>query len=483
MPKIPLLQSAIRCLTSILAVILFSSCSAFYKDDVKLPEISQMEPSLTLSVAPEIDPAWWKQLGDDQLNSLISRALKDSPTLKTADSRIQNAQALLKNSQSGLLPQVNLNTQLNRQGLSQNYIFPPYLQPVQNFGQITLNFDWALDIWGKQRSLLDGSKYRLVGARAQYDAAREGLSAGIVAAYIDFDYAYKAFQIANTDVQASKTILQIASERYSKGIIDQPMLEQAKVDVNSFMNQQVIAQKTLELSRHQIAALVGQGPSFGDQLTEPHLNAELITQYGISKIPSDLVARRPDLQGLLAQIQASDKELTAAHLDYLPSFDLAANAGYQAFGLNNLLSAPSQIFTIGPVINLPIFNGGRIDANVIAKKAIKDQAIADYHEQLLSALRESADGISSMKASSHSLELLKQSDLSAKNVLDIYKKRFQAGLMSTEQIQRSQIEFDRVQGIYLTAQKNVLSSYVQLIHALGGGYIAADAHVQTSSQQ
>lgn len=469
-----------KLLPSLVGIGLLCSCAAFQQDTALIPATAKVEPNISNAI--KIEENWWKQLGDEQLNRLIDQALRDSPSIKTADTRIQNAKALIDANRSSLLPQIGINTQINRQELSKNYIFPPTFDKLQNYGIIALTFDWSLDVWGKQKHLLDGSKYRFVGAQTQLDAAKQALTSGVVAAYIEYDYAFKSYQLAKKDSQISDTLLSIAKERHQKGVIDQVLLEQRKVDNDTVRSQEGQALKALELWRHQLAVLVGQGPSYGDNLRTPHLNISDIATHTPKTIPSDLVARRPDLQGLLAQIQANKEDLKAARLDYLPSFNLAGNLGYQAFGFNQLLNQDSQIFSIGPVINLPIFNGGKIDANVAAKNALKDQAIADYHEQLLTALRESADGISSVNAASGSLQLISQSNQSAQIVLDVYQKRYQAGLLSKEEIEKSLIEYDRQTSNLYLAQKNLLNAYVQLIQALGGGYINKDSNLQLSSQ-
>jgi len=469
-----------RFLLYLIGIVILSSCAAFHQDEAIIPETSKLEPNITSTV--KIEENWWKQLGDEQLNSLIEQALRDSPSIKTADTRIQNAKAMIDANRSSLLPQIGINTQINRQELSKNYIFPPSFEKLQNYGIIALTFDWSLDVWGKQKHLLDGSKYRFVSAQTQLDAAKQALTNGIVIAYIEYDYAFKSYQLAKKDTQISGTLLSIAKERYQKGVIDQVLLEQRKVDNDTVRSQEGQTLKALELWRHQLAVLVGRGPSYGDQFLPPRLNLSKIVTHTPKSIPSDLVARRPDLQGLLTQIEANKEDLKAARLDYLPSFNLAGNLGYQAFGFNQLLNQDSQIFSIGPVINLPIFNGGKIDANVAAKNALKDQAIADYHEQLLTALRESADGISSVNAASGSLQLISQSNQSAQIVLDVYQKRYQAGLLSKEEIEKSLIEYDRQTSNLYLAQKNLLNAYVQLIQALGGGYINKDSNLQLSSQ-
>ena len=129
-----------RFLLYLIGTVILSSCAAFHQDEAIIPETSKLEPNITSTV--KIEENWWKQLGDEQLNSLIEQALRDSPSIKTADTRIQNAKAMIDANRSSLLPQIGINTQINRQELSKNYIFPPSFDKLQNYGIIALTFDW-----------------------------------------------------------------------------------------------------------------------------------------------------------------------------------------------------------------------------------------------------------------------------------------------------------------------------------------------------
>lgn len=445
------------------------SCTVFKEGKLDIKKLSQLEK--VVDHVPPIPSKWWEQFHDEQLNRLLEQSLKDSPSISTADARIQAASALMLSNQSVLLPQVAINTQVNRQRLSENYIFPPGFDSTTNYGYVAGTFNWSLDLWGKQKRLIDGSKYRLVSAQAQLDTAKLNLAIAVVSAYIEFDYACKSLLIAKEDVKSRLELLEIAQERYRVGTVDLVVVNQSKVDFQDSHTEQLMAENQVELWRHQIAALVGQGPSFGNQIQAPNLQVQAIANQNITKIPSDLIARRPDLQGLLSQIEASRQDLQAAHLDYLPSFDISANYGLQAFGLGNLVNAGSQIFSLGPVMNLPIFNGGKIAANITAKEATKNQAIADYHEQLLMALRQSADGISSVQSSSKEWQSKDQSLQVAQQINDIFLKRYQAGVMSLEQLDQAHIALDQKKLAEVNAQKHLFNAHIRLVQALGGGYL------------
>jgi len=446
------------------------SCTLFKEDQLDLKKLSQLEK--VSDQVTTISAKWWEQFDDKQLNRLLEQSFKDSPSISTADARMQVARALLSSNQSVLLPQVALNTQVNRQRLSENYIFPPGFDSITNYGYLAGTFNWSLDLWGKQKRLIDGSKYRLISAQAQLDTAKLNLAIAIVSAYIEYDYACKSLLIAKENLHSYTELMAIAQERYRVGTVDSVVVNLSKVDYQDSQAEALFVQNQVDLWRHQIAALVGQGPSFGNQIQPPNLQVQTIANQQITKIPSDLIARRPDLQGLLSQIQASRQDLQAARLDYLPSFDITAYYGFQSFGLGNLINSGSQIFSLGPVINLPIFNGGKIDANIAAKEATKNQVIADYHEQLLMALRQSADGISSVQSSSKEWLSKDQSLQAAKQINEIYFKRYRAGIMSLEQLDQARIAFNQKQLAEVNAQKHIFNAHVSLVQALGGGYFS-----------
>ncbi len=459
-------------------LMLLASCSVFEKDKTPLKSVSQIERAS--DQVPNIASKWWEQFSDVQLDRLVEQSLKDSPSISSADARMETARALMASNQSVLLPQVALNTQVNRQRLSENYIFPPGFNSITDYGYIAGTFNWSLDLWGKQKRLIDGAKYRLVSAQAQIDTAKLNLVIAVVTAYIEYDYAWKSLSIKKVDLKTRLHLMEIAQERYLAGTIDQVMLNQAKIDYEDSLVQESIVENQVDLWRHQLAALVGQGPSFGDQIQPPNLQVEMIAKEKVTKIPSDLIARRPDLQGLLSQIEASRQDLQAANLDYLPSFDITGYYGFQAFGLGNLINPSSQIFSLGPVINLPIFNGGKIDANVTAKEATKNQAIADYHEQLLMALRQSADGISSLQSSSKEWKSIDQSMQFANQVYETFIQRYHAGVMSQEQLHQGQIALDQRKLAVFNAQKNIFNAHISVVQALGGGYMASNLQTSTT---
>lgn len=477
----PFNQRVILCL----APLWMASCALIPRDKLAEPAMAEIS-SLEKNVSKEtiaIQKDWWKAFGDSNLNTLMDKALKGSPSLAQADSRISAAQALFEANRGALIPQINVGGQVSRQKLSQTYIYAPGLmQPIMNYGLANASMQWSLDFWGKQKKLMSSAKLKLEGAKAGYEAARLGLAGMVAGVYIDYDQAVRGAEFAMQEAKLRQNLFEIAQQRKNSGILDESALNQKRIEAELASvrsNQMELVVKQLQ---HQLAVLAGEGPSWGESLPKPALKTDLIQKNYPQHIPADLLARRPDLQALLKQVEASKIEVGAAKLDYLPNLDLNANLGYQSYGLDRLFESRSQIFGIGPVLSLPIFDGGRIDANTLAKEAGRNQAIAEYHETLLQALRQSADGIAAFKTTQADLERMSKAQASMQQIHEATKSRMKNGIVSHEYLYLSESNLIKQNQALVEAQARFANAHIALIQALGGGYSMNDAAPLAANQ-
>jgi NodT family efflux transporter outer membrane factor (OMF) lipoprotein len=452
---------------------LFVGCALIPRDKLPEPLVPEVA-SLEKNIAQEnfvIQKDWWQGFNDANLNTLMDKALKGSPSLTSADARMQAAQALYEANRGVLIPQIGIGAQVTRQQFSRNYIYvPSVMKPIDNYGLVAANLQWSLDLWGKQKKLMQSAGLKLDSAKASYEAARLGLSATIAGVYVDYDHASKGLELAKEEAGIRQKLLEIAELRKKSGIVDENMLNQRKIEADMSSVRMGQAELAVKQLQHQLAVLAGEGPSWGERLPRPQLNLDVIGKNFPQKIPADLLARRPDLQALLKHVEASRLEVGAAKLEYLPNIDLNANIGFQAYGLDRLFQAPSQIFGIGPVLSLPIFDGGRIDANTLSKEAGRNQAVAEYHEGLLDALRQSADGIAAFKTARSDFDHLSRAQASMQSIYDANRARLQNGIVSYEQLYASQANLIRQSESLAEARAKLASSHIGLIQALGGGY-------------
>jgi NodT family efflux transporter outer membrane factor (OMF) lipoprotein len=448
-----------------------SACALLPRDS--LPEqpiksLEQIEPTLDVKTS-QIGDAWWKEFGDPQLNQLIALGLKNSPSLETSGARIVAAQAMLDAERAAFLPQIGVNGQLAREQLSQNYIFVPGMPIYTGYGLANASLNWSLDIWGKQKKYFDAAKNQVIAAQASHQASQLLLSTSIARIYLDYDRMTAAQALFARDADLKRSLYQIAQDKKRAGLIDAMQVNQRQVEFETAQANLSQASFTVKMLQHQLAALVQEGPSWGESLKAPMVK---VVGLGLPDvIPSNLLERRPDLQALLSQIDVARLQLDGAKLEYLPDVNLAGFVGVQSFGISQLLSSRSQQFSIGPAISLPIFDGGAIAANITGKESVRNQAIANYQEQLVQALRDVADGIGSMKSSQANFESYNITYQSAKLNYDISRQRAKAGISSQEVVLTNEESYLAQGQNFADAKAKMLTANVVLVQALGGSYM------------
>ena len=431
------------------------------------PSINELEPGLS-DAAGKIQERWWAVLNDSQLNQIMDLALATSPSVQVAGSRISAALAIANAQQAALVPQVGFSAQIDQQQFSQNYFFFPGMQTTNGYGFIQANLNWSLDLWGKQHKYFDAAISRLKAAQFNVDAAKLMLSSSIAKVYVDLDRVHKLKALNADEATLRDRLYQIAVARQTAGVTDALETKQRLADRDLSQARLIQSELAIKTLQHQLSALAQQGPTWGEKLRPPALtgyNGDLP-----ESIPADLLARRPDLQVLLEQIKASGLEFDASKLEYLPDVNLQAYAGLQSIGLSTLFQSASQALSIGPVISLPIFDGGRIAANSLGKEAARNERISTYQDQLATALKEAADAIATVKNTS--LELVQDQRVlnDRLSYRQIQQQRKTAGLTTSDNVIAAELNVVQQRKQVLDTQARALSAKVTLIQALGGSF-------------
>ena len=398
-------------LSTALAAGLLASCAV--GPDYQRPQMSSvaddwLEPA---STAP-VDSAWWKQFGDPQLTALIEHALASSPDLEQATARIAEARALREAAQGGRFPQLNASGSATRNRISENGQIPvaniPGFDPA--FPLIDAGFDasWEIDLWGKTSRQVE--KARALEAAAEW-ARRDrlvSLTAEIARTYVEFRLAQRSLAIATSELEASRSLAELAGLLHSAGETAKTEADQAVVDLNTREVAQRQAQADVSSAAYRLATLVGESPraivpdllsSTGDIPAPPMAIA--------SGIRSELLERRPDIRQAERELAASSAGIGVATADLYPRLSLIGNIGLQAQSLDDLATGESLRYTVGPSFSWPIFSFGRIRAQIRAADARADGAAAAYKSAVVKALNESEAAANRFAASVASIDPVK----------------------------------------------------------------------------
>lgn len=416
------------------------------------------------------DDDWWKRYHDDQLDALIGEGLAGSPTLAAARARIARADAAAGVARSKLLPQISGNGAVNEQKYSENYIFPPPLAGAWKAdARATIDLSFEIDFWDKNGAALRAALSQAQAATAEAQSARLVLSAGIAGAYFDLQRLFAQREVSLAAIVQREDIVRITGERFRAGLDTKVEVRQAEAALGSVRTELAQYDDAIGVARNRIAALVGAGPERGERIERATM-ADAPVAVLPASIPLDLVGRRPEIAAARWRVEAARENVAVAKAEFYPNVNIVAFAGLTSLGLSNFLLGSSSIAGIGPALHLPIFEGGRLNANLAGRSADADLAVASYNQTLIDAVHELADAITSI----HGLARTRSEQARARTATDeayhLAVIRYRAGLgnyLTVLAAQTQQLVQDRLDA-ELRARGYELD--VSLARALGGGY-------------
>ncbi len=421
--------------------------------------------------APSLGPApdWWTALGDPQLDRLVAQALAGNPGLRVAAARVAKARSALEVAESATQPQVNGALDLTRQRFSANHIYPPPLGgSTRNLGTLQLGGGWELDFFGKHQGALDAAIGQIRAAEAEADAARVLLAGNVARAYVQWARLEDQRDVAARTLAQRQQMLALVQERVKAGLDNQLEVRQNETGRADTRASLAALDQQIDASRNALAALLGQ-PRLPGGLQAPRL-AGLRALDVPAELSADWLARRADITAARWRVEAARGEVQVARAQFYPNVNLAAFAGFQAMGSGRLLDGGSFQWGVGPAVRLPIFEAGRLRAQLRGKSADVDAAIESYHAAVIDAMREVADQSQGLRATARQQREQAQALRAAEGAHDIAQRRYRAGLGTYLHVLAAEtaVLAQRRQQVDLAAQ--ALSGQIALAQAMGGGW-------------
>jgi NodT family efflux transporter outer membrane factor (OMF) lipoprotein len=364
----------------------------------KVAAVSDTALGLELDMAPVIAADWWRAFGDPQLDRLVGDAVAASPSLDAALVRVAQAQAVLATRNADNGPDVTLDAQEQYARLSGRYtIPPPYGGTARFVGSTAANLNWNLDLFGRQKAAIVGARASVQAAALDLSAARLALSGAVVQTYIDLQRAEAQGRIAARTIATRETSLRLLNVRIRNQLNSRLDAQAATTLVAQARQALLRAEAAQVLTRNALAALAGRGADYAAMIAPTRLTLDAALPLP-QRLPADLLARRADIGAAQARIAAASAGRQVARKAFYPNVNLAALAGFQAVGLGNLFSLDAGTVGAGPAIHLPIFDNGRLKADLAGATAVLDIATADYNERVVGAVREAADALARINA-------------------------------------------------------------------------------------
>jgi NodT family efflux transporter outer membrane factor (OMF) lipoprotein len=462
-------------IASLVVSLALSGCILPPKDTAHSQPLTAARVGLAGAVSQPVADDWWNSFDDPQLNTLIRLGRENSPTLAQGQARVGAALAQAQSAQAGLLPNVNLDGSALYQRAPADYVIPPPLAGHSFWmAQAGASLGWDLDFWGRQADAVHRAQAITQAARFNLDDARLMLTGAIVQAYIELYREWALADIAERSAAQRQHIIDITRRRVAAGLDTRLELRQAEGQLPQARVARAQAQAAADLAVHQLATLTGQGADTYASVARPVFAVAAALPVP-STLPINLLARRPDVLSARLNVEAADAGRLAAKAAFYPDVSLRALAGFGAFGLNNLVQGSARGYGAGPLISLPLFDGGRLRAQYRGSAADLDLAIDSYNDTVLRAVQQTADQITRLDALARERLDQQQTLEATEAAYKLAEERYTAGLASYLSVLNAETQVLAARQSMVDIETSLAVSRVLLLLAVGGSFDARAA--------
>ncbi|WP_374244026.1 efflux transporter outer membrane subunit [Zoogloea sp.] len=422
-----------------------------------------------VSAAPAIASNWWTLFGDATLDDLVRQAFASSPDALIAAARIEEADAVLRQVDAALLPQVDGTVAGTRNRISQTTATPiPSTAPITRSNvKMALSTSFELDVWGRLRRASEAARAQALGTRYASETVSLSLAASVVQAYLSLR-ALDAQILVNTDsVTSQAKSAQLTRTRFEGGIASQLDVQQAEGQLATYTAAQVQLEKNRALAENLIGLLVGQP---GLKLAPADLRSLPVPPVPPAGLPSALLEGRPDVRKAETDLIAANARIGVAKAALFPSITLTGNFGRESKDLSQLFSAPSAIWSLGAGITQPIFEGGRLRAQVDQVSAQQAQTLETYRKTVQTAFREVNDALVTVRQNAEAEDAYTTAMTAAQRALKLAQARYDGGYSPYLEVLTAQRTANDATLAWVQNRQARLSASVDLFKALGGGW-------------
>lgn len=408
---------------------------------------------------------WWQSYDSVPLEHLMQRARAGNLDLASAASRLLQADAQLRQSGAALLPQLGAGVSANR---SDSLRSDGNGDTGRDIYSATLNASYEVDFWGRNRALVNSARANLQAS--QFDSATLALSidASVASTWFQLLENQRRLTLARDSLSIAEQVLELVEARYRYGAADSLEVSQQRTLVAQLQAALPgLEQSSLQL-RNSLALLLGTSPDAVlptpgslEQIQPPEIGAGL---------PIELLTRRPDIRASEARLVAANADLTAARAALLPGIQLTGQFGAQSLALSGLLSNPASAWSLAAGLTQPIFQGGRLRAQVDLSEARQEELLIDYRRTLLTALGDVDTALGAVQQARIRHGFLQQANTEAELAFNLAETRYRAGAITLQTLLDTQRTWYQSQDNLVQQRSGWLQATVDLYRALGGGW-------------
>ncbi len=444
---------------------MLASCKTVGPEYKRPEEVKTDEPVWEDASQLQLEPGevvrfdWWTEFGDQKLNELIKTAVDESYDLKILQSRIKAGNAIVGASKANLAPQVNFDGSAAYQntagmGSSTNY-------------DAAVNVSWELDLWGKGKKSVKASKAEVKALEAEYRGGYLKLVSDVASSYFAILQFDRQLAVNEEFVRNSKTILSIYKAQYKAGIVGYDKVLREEATIAEIERDGLEIQRFRKLHEHRIATLLGKPTGTLRLEDRRDILLSSLPEVPVG-LPSDLLQRRPDLVAAEYRLIKATQEIGVAEAGKYPSIGLSMKGGFASAALGSLLGG--GVFSFMPRISLPMFDGGRTEAQIKKQKALAEAAKYEFAKAVHKAYQEVSDSLTNIANRKKQMLLVEERVESLTTIQKQLNKKLELGLISQLEIRDIEQSLYEARKAVDTLRNNLINDTITLYKALGGGW-------------
>ncbi|GMW00387.1 MAG: transporter [Candidatus Hydrogenedentota bacterium] len=472
---------------------------------------------------------WWTLLNDPVLTELIGKTLENNLEIRTAEARVREARAARRIAGSALWPTLNAaaswterqvvepdqqaappisfglstspngisrslttrrgdlstTTTITGQDSATSYNYTPGSTPEKfdrTSGLYQAGFDasWEIDVFGGNRRATEAASAVIEAEIERRRDVQVTMAAEVALNYIELRSTQRRLEITEKNVQAQAKTVQLTQARFDAGLTSELDVTQARAQLAATQSQLPVLHTQIESSIHRLGVLAGEVPgSFRDTLY-PSLPIPVTPAEIPVGLPSELLLRRPDIRTAERELAAATARIGAAKADLFPKFYLTGAFAGQSPSLGNVWSTSNQLWSVGPSIHWPIFQGGRILANVEVQDARQEQALIAYERTILFALEDVENSLVSFAQQQIRRRSLEEAVKANEKAVQLANERYVRGLEGFLNVLQAQLQLFLSEDQLVQSESFVLTDLIALYKALGGGWDTPSPETETS---
>jgi NodT family efflux transporter outer membrane factor (OMF) lipoprotein len=412
---------------------------------------------------------WWEIYNDPELNALEDQLNINNQTIKQFFENFMEARTLIAQARSQLFPTLTTAPSYSRSRSSSNLGSSTVANPghESSVGTLGLDASWEPDLWGKVRNTIHEQQYNAQLSAADLENERLTEQATLAVTFFEIRGQDALRKVLDDTVVADTKALERTQSAYETGVDDKISVVEAQ---NTLQNAQATA-TNLGVARaqfeHAIALLVGANASSFSIPVKPVTATPPPIPIGL---PSQLLERRPDIAAAERSMAAANAEIGIAYAAFYPALTLSAQGGFESSTFKHLFDWPSRFWSIGPTINETIYDAGLRRATVNQFIFTYNADVASYRQTVLTAFQQVEDSLSEVRILSQQIKQQQEAEQSAELFVKLETARYETGIDPYIDVVTAQTTLLSDQQTLTSLRIQQMTSSVQLIEALGGGW-------------